>query len=251
MIAMSDIFPFRFASIGPRIFLRGNRRGGKTHRHPARAASIGPRIFLRGNRHPDSPQFIRGPASIGPRIFLRGNPEIRFPPSSRRDEASIGPRIFLRGNLRILGSSSEEQSLLQLGHGFFSVETRPVLQAGGERMSFNWATDFSPWKPLPAATINDGCSWLQLGHGFFSVETVQPGQALTSIYSASIGPRIFLRGNVNCRCTIVPIVEELQLGHGFFSVETSLRVGAGHRKNQLQLGHGFFSVETSTMSPTA
>jgi len=43
------------------------------------------------------------------------------------------------------------EALLQLGHGFFSVEMCGYFRTCpfGSK-SFNWATDFSPWKSLRA-----------------------------------------------------------------------------------------------------
>ncbi len=110
-------------------------------------------------------------ASIGPRIFLRGNRSRRRPWRSIAS-ASIGPRIFLRGNRQRYRLYSLAALLLQLGHGFFSVET--CLQTNfvcRVCKRFNWATDFSPWKPSTGVVVTAYLGGLQLGHGFFSVET--------------------------------------------------------------------------------
>ncbi len=136
----------RCASIGPRIFLRGNRRLRFWLRLGDLPLQLGHGFFSVETSHQ-----LRGIAyivlaSIGPRIFLRGNrPEVtamrfQFP-------ASIGPRIFLRGNLPLMRDRDAGDSPLQLGHGFFSVETgwTRIIFSGFIRR-FNWATDFSPWK---------------------------------------------------------------------------------------------------------
>ncbi len=166
-------------------------------------------------------RIVASQASIGPRIFLRGN-EGSGDSCTLRIAASIGPRIFLRGNSKSDKIFPVNPPGLQLGHGFFSVETsateaplpgpggasigpRIFLRGNGPRLirvsptssRFNWATDFSPWKPDIADEESRSVRELQLGHGFFSVETSSVRSISPVLYQASIGPRIFLRGNVH------------------------------------------------------
>jgi len=84
-----------------------------------------------------------------------------------------------------------------------------------------------------------------LGHGFFSVEITGATTGLVFTRRASIGPRIFLRGNVLPSCVDGGRRIVLQLGHGFFSVEMTDDAAAANQCSSLQLGHGFFSVEIS------
>jgi len=112
--------------------------------------------------------------------------------------------------------------VLQLGHGIFSVETSsyfvsaalgkprfnwatefsPWKLARSERamtrqIRFNWATEFSPWKLIKNYAVGSAAFVLQLGHGIFSVETHQCAERNVDPKQASIGPRNFLRGNIN------------------------------------------------------
>ncbi len=187
-------------------------------------ASIGPRIFLRGNKYLRWKADLTGiELQLGHGFFSVETP-IAQCRAAQTHSASIGPRIFLRGN-RATRPGADIDLLrfnwatdfspwkrvficvllfnirkLQLGHGFFSVETSlqrhiPRLGPGasiGPRIflrgnasvvirpfataaSFNWATDFSPWKrAIPLGIQPDALPRLQLGHGFFSVETTLP-----------------------------------------------------------------------------
>jgi len=109
---------------------------------------------------------------------------------------------------------------LQLGHGFFSVEiARWYERYGGLSNRFNWATDFSPWKfnvnrfhDLSSLCFNwatDFSPWKSF--------VIMPMRYDNG--DASIGPRIFLRGNLVPPISILFKFVVLQLGHGFFSVE--------------------------------
>src|SRR6185369_5346090 len=60
------------ASMGPRVFTRGNVRSShRVAEHPT--ASMGPRVFTRGNRHQLIKELPDILASMGPRVFTRGN----------------------------------------------------------------------------------------------------------------------------------------------------------------------------------
>ncbi len=267
-------------------------RHPRRRRRPRVGASIGPRIFLRGNGVlPDLPitaiprfnwatdfsPWKRGRDRAHGRACRRFNWATDFSPWKLLPTSGtiqIGNELQLGHGFFSVetgkgGWVTVEQPPLQLGHGFFSVETPgfihqldtpAVLQLGHGFFSvetnartlgktpalsrFNWATDFSPWKPFPLSEkklvpprfnwATDFSPWkptsvvedtrfrllLQLGHGFFSVETVGRAVEADRFMAASIGPRIFLRGNsLMTLFTCVPS-QRLQLGHGFFSVET-------------------------------
>ncbi len=61
------------ASMGPRVFTRGNVRI-RSDRALGRTASMGPRVFTRGNHSARKDHIERKAASMGPRVFTRGNP---------------------------------------------------------------------------------------------------------------------------------------------------------------------------------
>ena len=110
----------RAASMGPRLFRRGNF-DCFFHLSPFAHASMGPRLFRRGNRRsarspPSSPRSFNGAtsfqtwkfqkrfsctghllASMGPRLFRRGNFYLAWNPDVGT-VASMGPRLFRRGN---------------------------------------------------------------------------------------------------------------------------------------------------------
>ena len=67
------------------------------------------------------------------------------------------------------------------------------MQPGWRR--FNGATTFQPWK-LDASTVSDAPPWsLQWGHDFSAVEIAAKAPALNATENASMGPRLFSRGN--------------------------------------------------------
>ena len=133
-------------------------------------ASMGPRLFSRGNglaasakRSSTALQWGHGFSAV----------EIPWHPSvaSIKVVASMGPRLFSRGNLQALRACAILIEL-QWGHGFSAVE----ISAGG-------------------AGFCAGRSGLQWGHGFSAVEiSIAAGQKGRDDH-ASMGPRLFSRGN--------------------------------------------------------
>ncbi len=85
-------------------------------------ASMGPRVFTRGNPCRCSSIPLAQTASMGPRVFTRGNLDF---PAIKRDEsnASMGPRVFTRGNWQRRPDSRRGKTLLQWGHASSRVET--------------------------------------------------------------------------------------------------------------------------------
>ena len=87
----------KMASMGPRVFTRGNR---KMHIPDVRSpeASMGPRVFTRGNAVRSITSTTRYSASMGPRVFTRGNDALPALSKANTQSASMGPRVFTRGN---------------------------------------------------------------------------------------------------------------------------------------------------------
>ena len=69
------------------------------HSIPVEGASMGPRLFRRGNRRREVEGEDHPLASMGPRLFRRGNSRTG-PDTSSSTAASMGPRLFRRGNCR-------------------------------------------------------------------------------------------------------------------------------------------------------
>jgi len=137
-----------------------------------------------------------------------------------------------------------------LGHGFFSVEIADVAGSTAHSAPLQLGHGFFSVEMFKQTAEIKEYVELQLGHGFFSVEMSCMRSSGRVSNAASIGPRIFLRGNQWRREQRKVIDAVLQLGHGFFSVEIDL--GAFYTFGNslpLQLGHGFFSVEINVNHP--
>jgi len=86
--------------------------------------------------------------------------------------------------------------LLQLGHGISPVETGAwTARHTSPLPSFNWATEFLPWKPPakePTIPRLPGFNWATEFLPWKQKARRRPGPADRG---ASIGPRNFSRGN--------------------------------------------------------
>ena len=139
----------------------------------------------------------------GARLFSRGNPNAPTTPLPAAI-ASMGPRLFSRGN--------------------------GITRAGSSRSwisCFNGATTFQPWK----------CTWLyrsvaqdmtlQWGHDFSAVEILQsPPRRWPGRRPASMGPRLFSRGNTWPPLSSSLMPTPLQWGHDFSAVEIPMWISA-------------------------
>ena len=86
-------------------------------------------------------------------------------------DASMGPRLFSRGNVADTRDFSRGSSQLQWGHDFSAVEIYcPGHNPGGDMM-------------------------LQWGHDFSAVEMRRDLGSVHGLQAASMGPRLFSRGN--------------------------------------------------------
>src|SRR5687767_3590262 len=113
--------------------------------------------------------------------------------------------------------------MLQLGHGFFSVESALSYLSKSKTSGLQ----------------------LQLGHGFFSVESeTAPERLAWSVY-ASIGPRILLRGKRfdGGRVQRSGFCFNWATDSSPWKALTT-KLDAHVKETELQLGHGFFSVES-------
>jgi len=112
----------------------------------------------------------------------------------------MGPRLFSRGNKVSDLQKLAEKTKLQWGHDFSAVEmTLENYLLITILLSFNGATTFQPWK----------------SYDFLGTEA--------TVKSASMGPRLFSRGNdVDCHPRLP--LEALQWGHDFSAVEICGRI---------------------------
>ena len=131
----------------------------------------------------------------------------------------MGPPIYIGGNGGVHPRPIKEKQL-QWGHRFISVETpitaQPLLLLWS---SFNGATDLYRWKHVQEEEIT------YLRKSFNGATDLyrwklRARQALQAQMEASMGPPIYIGGNVNVRVGTCGIVR-LQWGHRFISVETT------------------------------
>jgi len=132
-------------------------------------ASMGPRLFSRGNLWGAEGDCIPATSFNGATTFQPWkwliHPDLPF-----LFTASMGPRLFSRGN-RTSGDSSENVPwLLQWGHDFSAVEIHPGRHKGPPGCCFNGATTFQPWKSQKPAQESPATTPLQWGHDFSAVE---------------------------------------------------------------------------------
>ncbi len=85
--------------------------------------------------------------------------------------ASMGPRVFTRGNTFGQGTESEAGPVLQWGHASSRVETRGIWYRRRRRNRLQW------------------------GHASSRVETTPLDEVRLVQMVASMGPRVFTRGN--------------------------------------------------------
>ena len=108
----------------------------------------------------------------------------------------MGPRLFSRGNTPGHRPETEPPVVLQWGHDFSAVEIQDCSRLQFSRdPGFNGATTFQPWKCDRPVVLIELYPLLQWGHDFSAVEIKGIGHLGRGIISASMGPRLFSRGN--------------------------------------------------------
>ena len=96
---------------------------------------------------------------------------------------------------------------------------RRAWWAGDTGPSFNGATTFQPWKCLTGGGNLETKEELQWGHDFSAVEITLLGIEDDLRRCASMGPRLFSRGNIIFATYKHAEQTELQWGHDFSAVE--------------------------------
>ena len=163
---------------------------------------------------------------MGPRLFSRGKLSGRTVACCDMP-ASMGPRLFGRGNVRVRRPGVDDTAWLQWGRGFSAAEMRqwPRLRAKSAAAVLQWGRGFSAAEigELPTRRASSACQ-LQWGRGFSAAEmrgaelpielatfgfngaaAFQPRKSHMADQHdrrrsrASMGPRLFGRGNVHAR----------------------------------------------------
>jgi len=206
------------ASMGPRLFRRGNCRistpgigrldsfNGATPfqtwkflvisgHFAALFASMGPRLFRRGNHRRKRQLSSLTAASMGPRLFRRGNAVEGAVKPSMRALLQWG-HAFSDVEMISWGAFGSIFTELQWGHAFSDVEIwRSGSACGSGAACFNGATPFQTWK-LPNV-INEYIARLKASMGPRLFRRGNGGHTPggTVAQEASMGPRLFRRGN--------------------------------------------------------
>ena len=180
--------------MGPRLFRRGNMvlLGA-----PARylRASMGPRLFRRGNNTCAKP--VRKAAllqwgHVFSDVEIRGTP-CRF---LQQRFASMGPRLFRRGNYFGPTLWHIMTRWLQWGHVFSDVEIGNSAWPMIRRRMLQWGHVFSDVEMVLLDPGTYPSATLQWGHVFSDVEIWSFMTVLRGLSAASMGPRLFRRGNL-------------------------------------------------------
>ena len=161
---------------------------------------------------------------MGPRLFRRGNRKRKI--TSWPQSMLQWGHVFSDVEIQFRELSGEKTSLLQWGHVFSDVEIIGFLTRSRMRLRrFNGATSFQTWK----------------------LETKKPSCLVIVI--ASMGPRLFRRGNRIYVSTSRRGRISLQWGHVFSDVEMTNYASPVNNGMTLQWGHVFSDVEMFVVPP--
>ena len=201
--------------MGPRIFIRGNGASSRRLRAVAQA-SMGPRIFIRGNSAGATDrsggswlQWGRGSSSAETKPRRRQSPPARGLQWGRGSSsaetaqgrqmgaqpapASMGPRIFIRGNNPCHRATARDAGL-QWGRGSSSAETWRRASLISWRSGFNGAADLHPRKRIDVRQTRSPQRCFN-GAADLHPRKPLPFEDAAACPYASMGPRIFIRGN--------------------------------------------------------
>src|SRR6266705_4365798 len=158
------------ASLGPRVFTRGNETliayyGGAVARFNGAT-----RLHAWKRETEAELTRLRNEASMGPRVFTRGN-ESSPARTVLGSQASMGPRVFTRGNRKHAGD------LFHSGSGF------------------NGATRLHAWKLQNTSAFFLRASCFNGATRLHAWKRSELARMLQLSFRASMGPRVFTRGN--------------------------------------------------------
>jgi len=90
----------------------------------------------------------------------------------------------------------------------------------GRYAPLQWGHAFSGVETRQFGSVEHGAVLLQWGHAFSGVETRQKTVRILEHFDASMGPRLFRRGNRPHQISLSARSGRLQWGHAFSGVET-------------------------------
>ena len=132
----------------------------------------------------------------------------------------MGPRLFRRGNRSVVTDHPTRPAMLQWGHAFSDVEMFPVFWLYGIWDALQWGHAFSDVEIAPMVLmVLLHQKMLQWGHAFSDVEIQQHVKSGARRRNASMGPRLFRRGNSTSSSSGRLGQTLLQWGHAFSDVE--------------------------------
>jgi len=131
---------------------------------------------------------------MGPRLFSRGNQEQRDRIENTEFELQWG-HDFSAVEITVSPCSHFASFELQWGHDFSAVEILASMSKEVKRIMLQWGHDFSAVEMMEYFRMVEGFEALQWGHDFSAVEMSRPGPKAFSRCCASMGPRLFSRGN--------------------------------------------------------
>ena len=156
---------------------------------------MGPRLFSRGNVLEGIMQELTGTALQWGHDFSAVEIVWHGRRRRRRRRASMGPRLFSRGNHASDYYTEAASDLLQWGHDFSAVEMNWRELRGRSGFSFNGATTFQPWKLRNRNREARNKRSASMGPRLFSRGNYSCSWKSYTLINASMGPRLFSRGN--------------------------------------------------------
>ncbi len=180
--------------MGPRLFRRGNKTDAESF-FGRYAASMGPRLFRRGNNYPGIRHVRRLSGFNGATSFQTWK-FLTFSPDSPIRVASMGPRLFRRGNTACIGLGDCAR-LASMGPRLFRRGNRSPSRLTAPNPSASMGHVFSDVEIFRRSCSFTG-EFASMGPRLSDVE-MRPGPVqIAERLWASMGPRLFRRGNPRC-----------------------------------------------------
>ena len=158
--------------------------------------------------------------------------------------ASMGPRLFRRGNVPARDSALPRAVCF---NGATSFQTwKYPAQVFPERIPpmLQWGHVFSDVEMVMGTAAKPKlCLWLQWGHVFSDVEIAMRTSVNNGAGGASMGPRLFRRGNVPARDSALPRAVCFNGATSFQTWKYPAQVFPERIPPMLQWGHVFSDVE--------
>ena len=154
-----------------------------------------------------------------------------------------GATSFQTWKLKKSSCDREFPFMLQWGHVFSDVEMPVGLYKRPRCGRFNGATSFQTWKSLLRKSITRPYFMLQWGHVFSDVEIELERWFAAEDRQASMGPRLFRRGNSELCADLVGYVSCFNGATSFQTWKFCMASAVLVTDSPLQWGHVFSDVE--------